>query len=378
MSVPTFDFSQDLKDDYVIVRAPLNVPVADCRVTNAFRIENVLPTLETLAKKGARVVVIAHIGREKTETLRPVWEEMKTLTNVPVYFCEQTVGKTASHAVDALKNGEILILENVRQNVGETKNDDAFADALADYGDMYINDAFSASHRAHASIVGIPKHIPGFIGPLFEREMKGINPAREPSSPAVAIIGGAKFVTKEPLLHHLVQKYDAVFIGGALVNDFYKVQGYEVGCSLVSDVAEAKEDIRTLLQNSKVYVPEHVTVLREGETLNVHISEVEPEDYIYDIAKESIDAFLPHIEKAKFILWNGPMGNFEKGFTVGTEYLAQKIADANGTSVVGGGDTLAAIEKLGLESGITHISTSGGAMLQYIVDGTLPGIDALS
>lgn len=370
----TFDFSQNIRGTGVIVRASLNVPIKNGEVTNAYRIEAALPTIEALSKQGARTVVIAHVGRNPHATLEPVFKELKKRTSVPMQFIKEITGEKVVRQVESLKNGEVLVLENIRRNPGETKNDADFAETLASYGSVYINDAFPVSHRAHASIVGIPKHIPGFAGITFAKEFEGISPALEPKSPNIAIIGGAKFETKEPLIRTLLDQYDHIVIGGALANDFFHAKGYEVGKSLVSRSSRVSD----LLTNSKIIVPTDVVVQSiDGKEVK-KAEDVTPTDAIWDIGPESLTALEAHIEKARFVLWNGPLGNFEEGFSEGTERLAEMIAHASGESVVGGGDTVASIQKLGLNNKFSHVSTAGGAMLDFIADGTLPGIEALN
>lgn len=374
MDVPVFDFTQPLEGKRIVLRASLNVPVEQGKVTNLFRLEQALPTIELLAKKGARVVVLAHIGREKTNSLKPVWQVIKDMAHVPVLFSEDVVGVHAQKAVANLQNGEVLLLENVRKEQRELENDEDFAKALAGYGEMYINDAFADAHRAHASIVGVPHYIPGFLGPLFQKEMRGIDPARNPTSPSLAIIGGAKFVTKEPLVRHLIATYDYVFIGGAIANDFIKAKGYNVGRSLVSNMCE----VRDLLTNSKIHIPEYVVVGQgHGEHEEKHIGDIEDHEIIYDIGSKSLEKLAPLIDKAGFILWNGPLGFFEGGYKQATEDVAKMIADTKGHTIIGGGNTVEAVQKYALHAHFTHVSTSGGAMLKYIADGTLVGIEAL-
>lgn len=369
-----FDLNQDLRGKRVVLRASLNVPVASGRVANTFRIERALPTIEALAAAGARTTVIAHIGREKTASLAPVYEELTRRSARRIRFAGDVLGNTARQAVAALEDGEVLLLENVRRAQGEIENDDTAAKALAAYGDVYLNDAFADSHRAHASIVGIPRHIPGFAGPNFMREYEGILPACSPESPSLGIVGGAKFGTKEPLLRHIVSTYDRVFIGGALAHDFFLAKGFEIGKSLTS----RSGDVTDLLKNSKLVLPKDVVVSGADGVETKAPADVLPVDTILDVGHASLSTLAPHIEKARLILWNGPLGNFEQGFSAATEALAKKVASAAGRSVVGGGDTIAAIQNLRLMDKFTHVSTAGGAMLQFITDGTLPGIKALS
>ncbi|MEK9177438.1 MAG: phosphoglycerate kinase, partial [Patescibacteria group bacterium] len=276
-------------------------------------------------------------------------------------------------AAAELKDGEALLLENIRRDHGEEKNDPAFAKALASLGDAYVNDAFPVSHRAHASIVGVPALIPAYAGLQFMKEVEGLTPALAPESPSLAIIGGAKFATKEKLIHTLLTKYDKLFIGGAIVNDFFKAKGFEVGKSLVSNDKHIKE----LLDEPKLIIPTDVTVLGPSGQSDKDLGEVGKEDVIDDVGPKSIAALWPVIENAKTILWNGPMGRFEDDFTRATDELAMMVAKSRARSIVGGGDTLASIQKLKLMDKFTFVSTAGGAMLDFLANGTLPGIEAL-
>lgn len=368
-----FDFSQNLRGVSVLLRASLNVPTAGGVITNTFRLEEALPTISKLAAAHARTVILAHIGRSSTDSLEPVFNELARRLGTPLFFSPSVVGSEASARVQSLVPGAALLLENVRREAGEEANDSRFADALASYGSVYINDAFSDSHRAHASIVGIPQFIPGFAGVSFMREVSGLAPALSPKSPSIAIVGGAKFSTKEPLIRTLVEKYDHVFIGGALAHDFFLARGFDIGTSFASRNTIPKD----MLATSKILLPTDVVVVGVEGREAKPVESVVPTDCIYDVGPQSIARITPLIQKARTILWNGPLGNFEKGFSEGTEALARIIASASGVSVVGGGDTIAAIEKLGLNSRFTHISTGGGAMLQFIAEGTLPGITAL-
>lgn len=373
MDITPLSISNDLRGVRILLRAALNVPLEDGTVTNALRLARSLSTVEALASRGARIVVMGHIGRDPTASLLPVFKEAQRRSSLPLLFSDDITGRAARGAAAALKDGEVLFLENVRRDVREVKNDDTFARELASLADIFVNDAFADSHRAHTSIVGVPRHIPGFAGERFMEEYRALSAAQSPKSPSLAIVGGAKFLTKEPLLKTLLAKYDRVFIGGALANDFFKAQGFSVGKSLVSPESSAQ----ALLKNSKIIVPVDVAVEtpsgREVKTLSV----VEEDDVIYDIGPASIKALAPHIEKARSILWNGPLGNFEVGFVHATEELARLIARASAHSIVGGGDTVFAIEHLRLSDRFSFVSTAGGAMLQFIAEGTLPGIEAL-
>ena len=373
MAVTVLDLNQNMSGKRVLVRASLNVPIEKGVVSNPFRVAQSLSTIEALAVRDARVVVVAHIGRSATDSLEVVHRELQKRTSIPIHFVRDVVGARAQEAVDRLSGGEVLLLENVRREAREMINDETFARRLASFGELFVNDAFSDSHRAHASIVGVPRYVESVAGPHFMEEYNGILPALNPPSPSFAIMGGAKFLTKEPLIKTLLEKYDKVFIGGALANDFFVAKGYTVGASLVSSVSHAE----ALLQNSKLIIPTDVTVWDGEKKDSKKLSEIESHDTIYDIGPLSVKDITPYIEKARFILWNGPLGNFENGFTDGTHSVAKVIASARGESVVGGGDTIASIEHLQLSEKFTFLSTAGGAMLQFVAHGTLPGIEAL-
>jgi phosphoglycerate kinase len=368
-----FDFTHNRRGLGVVLRASLNAPLEQGAVRSAYRLDAALRTIEALSQKGARTVVIGHIGRSPTESLAPVYAFLKQKTSVPLMFSDEVVGKKVCRQVEALQPGEVLLVENVRRIPGETTNDPLFAEQLASYGSVYMNDAFADSHRAHASIVGVPRHIPGFAGPEFMRELHGITPARTPVSPSIAIVGGAKFVTKEPLIRMLLDTYDAVFVGGALAHDFFVARGLSVGRSLVSHDARVGD----LAQHKKLILPTDVIVEGSDGIDTKKIEDVSPTDTIVDCGPESIRALVPTLERARTILWNGPLGNFERGFQSGTESLALHIARVNATRIVGGGDTVASIHALNVAHNFTHLSGAGGAMLEFISRGTLAGIDAL-
>jgi phosphoglycerate kinase len=355
----------------VLLRASLNVPVLRGAVLNPFRIERALATIAYLSAHGARVVLISHIDGDGTPSLAPVCTYLRN--KIALTFVDDVVGGAAQAAVRNLKNGEVLLLENVRRERGEVQNDDHFVRRLASLGDIFVNDDFAAAHRAHASIIGLPQYLPSYAGLQFVKELHALDQARVPQSPSLALLGGAKFVTKEPLIRALLPTYDRVFVGGALATDFFKARGYEVGTSLTS----ASPHITDLLQNSKIMLPVDVTVQGVHGREIKKPNEVLSTDCIYDIGPETLETLRPYIERAKTVLWNGPMGNFEKGFSEMTEELARSVAAAPGYSAVGGGDTIAAIEKLGLNTKFEFLSTAGGAMLDYLAHGTLPGIEAL-
>ena len=357
----------------VLIRASLNVPIENGKILNDFRLKRAQETIAWCAARGAKVIVISHLGDEPTNSLRPVADLLNNTT--PVSFVDDVVGARAEAAVSAMKNGDILILENLRREKGEKENNEEFAQKLARFGDVYVNDDFAAAHRAHASIVSLPKLLPAYAGLLFMKEFEALSNARAPQSPSLCIIGGAKFLTKEPIIQSALITYDKVFVTGALANDFFKALGYETGVSLLSPVAL---DLKNVLQNSKLILPTDVSVqTSEGREVKKP-QQVEKPDNMLDVGPATMNVISPLVAKSRFILWNGPLGNYEKGFTEYTEQLAQLIAASPATSIVGGGDTIASIARLGLENKFTFLSTAGGAMLEFIAKGTLPGIQALT
>lgn len=362
----------------VLVRAALNVPVENGVVTNTYRLRQALPTIEFLRKKGARVVLCGHIGDTGTETFEPVFRALVPL--LPgLRFCPVSIGAEAKAAVSALLPGEVLLLENVRRHRGEKMNDPEFARELASLATVFVEDSFDVCHRSHASVVGVPSYLPSYAGFLVEEEVKQLTRALKPKYPALAIIAGAKFATKEPVIISLLETYDQVFIGGALANDFIQAEGHNVGTSLTSG-GDLRE-MRRMLKNPDLLIPRDVVVASLDATPDtaetVHIDFVPKGKAILDIGPASIEALEPYLKKAKTILWNGTLGRYETGFTKGSELLARAITATNAHTILGGGDTIAALEALGLTKKFSFVSTGGGAMLDFLAYGHLPGIDAL-
>ena len=358
----------------VLVRADFNVPVRDKVVVDDFRIRAALPTINFLREKGAKVILISHLEDNMggNASLQPVDDVLKKL-HVGTVFVKDF--KAAHEMIEmTLKNGDCVLLENLRFFEGEKKNDPAFAKQLASLGDIYVNDAFPVSHREHASIVGVPKYLPSYAGLQFEKEVKNLSRAFSAPHPFLFILGGAKFETKLPLLDKFLNIADTIFVGGALSNDIFKAKGYEVGTSLVS---KENIDVSKFASNTKVIVPEDVT-LQDGS--NKAANALGKNDKVMDSGTNTIETLGKLVGAAKFILWNGPLGLYEDGYKTPTLELAQMIGDAKekgAESIVGGGDTLAAIEELGAHEKFTFISTGGGAMLDFLALGTLPGIQAL-
>jgi phosphoglycerate kinase len=367
----------------ILVRASLNVPVENGRVVNDYRLRRALATIRFLATQGARVILISHLGEKGTETLRPVAEALAKL--IPgVSFCEETVGPRARAAVHDLSPGNILVLENLRRSRGEKDNNPAFAQELAGLADVFVEDCFDTCHRMHASIVGLPRLLPSYAGLLLEEEVRELSQALTPKQPSLAVIGGAKFSTKEAVLTRLLETYSQVFVGGAMANDFLKASGVEVGRSLVSDAGAAA--IAAVRDNPKLVMPIDSLVvpvsLMGSPGLRAHArvavnGDVKPDEVILDHGPGTTALIAKIASKAKTVLWNGPLGNYENEFVDATNGFAKAVADSSAHSVVGGGDTIAAIEGLRLLPRFSFVSTGGGAMLDFLAEGTLPGIEAL-
>lgn len=358
----------------VLLRTSLNVPLTENgSVADASRLKAALPTIEYLCEHEAKVVVIGHLGR-KGDSLKRVAEALAALAKPKVSFFGGSL-EEAKRAIEALPAGECLVLENVRRFPGETKNDPALAQELAALGDLFVNDAFADSHREHASIVGVAKLLPSFAGLLMKEEMEKLSEALMPAKKAIAIIGGAKFETKEPLIQRLISLYEKVLLGGALANDVLKARGAPVGASLVSEEGVPVE----LAEDTKLAVPIDAVITEKGfhTERQSFVNDVRATELIADVGPRTVEAWSKDIAEADFVLWNGPMGIYEEGYTGGTDALAQALASSKARAAIGGGDTVAALAQFSFDPKRIFVSTGGGAMLQYLVTGTLPGIDAL-
>lgn len=354
----------------VLVRSSLNVPVAHGEVQDVFRLQRAAETLHYLSEAGARVIVIGHIGRDPQETLAPVAAVLRRY--VPCQF----VSGDFREAEELLKNmqaGEIMVLENLRRYPGEVANDMEFATHLAQLGDIFVQDAFSVCHRQHASIVGVPTVLPSYAGLLLADEVAHLTSALTPAHPSLAILGGAKFDTKKPLIRRLLETYDHVFVAGALMNDLWKGKGYEVGRSVISDI-DVPNDVLT---HARLITPVDATVEDTEASSSTKLpEEMTKGDKIVDIGPASFDVLATHIKNAQYILWNGPTGLYEDGYGVWTDAIGKAVAVSAAQSVVGGGDTLAVLDEE-TASRFSFVSTGGGAMLEFLLQGTLPGIAAL-
>ncbi|TMF11642.1 MAG: phosphoglycerate kinase [Chloroflexi bacterium] len=379
--------SVDVAGKRVLVREDLNVPMAGGTIADDSRVRAAAPTLAHLARRGARVIVMSHLGRPKDRepelSLKPIVPDLARRVGRDVRFAEDCVGEPATSAVDTLQSGQLLLLENVRYHKEDEANDAGFARRLAALGDLFVNDAFAASHRAHASVVGVAAYLPAFAGELMEAELRALRQALDnPRRPMVALVGGAKVSTKVGVLRNLLQKVDSLLIGGAMANTFFKARGWPTGSGLVEDTAlkEAKEVAAEA--GDKLVLPVDVVCARKmeaGEALRImEADKVEPGWMALDIGPRSISLFNQRVRGAGTVIWNGPVGVAEiKDFGDGTKAVGEAIAASGAYTLVGGGDTVAAIESLGLAGRFSHVSTGGGATLEYLEGKELPGIAIL-
>jgi phosphoglycerate kinase len=368
----------NLKGKYVLLRLDLNVPIVDGQVGNAYRIERAIPTIDYLREHEAKIIIIAHTESEGNMSLLPVAQYLNGFYKVD--FCQTYFNAIAIDMIAKLEDKGVLLFENLRMNPEEKGNDKDFAKKLSQMADIYVDDAFGAMHRKHASIVGVPEFLPHYAGLLVKEEVKNLSKAFNPNKPFLFILGGAKFDTKLPLIHKYLEKADFVFVAGALANDLFKQKGYEVGTSLLT---EGDFDLENIINNPKLITPVDVMVLKpDGTTEFKSPDSVSSDEYISDVGPKTIEKLKELVRESKTIVWNGPLGKYKKGFKDKTEELARVIAGAtseNGAeSIVGGGDTLASIDVAEFEHGFSFVSTGGGAMLDYLVNETLPGIEALN
>lgn len=383
----------DIKGKRVFIRADFNVPLDEnMQITDDRRIRATLPTINYAIDEGAKVILSSHLGRPKGKvdpkySLAPVSKRLQRLLNKEVIFASDCIGPQVENLVSKMKNSDVILLENLRFHLGEEKNDEEFARSLAKLADVYVNDAFGAAHRAHASIVGVPKFLPAVAGFLLKKEVEYLKGAvNNPVKPFVAILGGAKVSGKIGVLENLVDKVDKVIVGGGMAYTFIKSMGYEIGDSLVEDeMLETAERIRRKLKESgiKFYLPVDCVIaqaIAPGAVIKiVPIIEIPKGWKALDIGPASVKLFAEAIQDAKTILWNGPMGVFEvDAFSRGTFEIAHAVAEAYAMTIVGGGDTDLAVHRAGLSDVMSFISTGGGATLQLLEGKELPGIAVLA
>lgn len=391
----TLDDVGSLAGNRVLVRVDLNVPMEGGRVTDATRIDRVLPTIREIAQKHGRVVLLAHFGRPKgkrepKDSLEPVTSAVSQALGTPVAFASDCIGEAAKAAVDALKDGGVLLLENTRFHAGEEKNDPAFTKALAENGDIYVNEAFSAAHRAHSSTEGLAHLLPAYAGRGMQAELDALTKGLEaPQKPVIAIVGGAKVSSKIDLLQNLVAKVDMLVIGGGMANTFLHAQGKDVGKSLCEkDLAETALRILAAAKEAKcrIILPVDVVVAQEFKANAPHhpasIDDVPADGMILDAGKASVSVINDAIDKAKTLVWNGPLGAFEltpfdAATVAAARHAAARTKAGKLVAVAGGGDTVAALNHAGVADDFTYVSTAGGAFLEWLEGKELPGVEAL-
>lgn len=379
----------------VLLRVDLNVPVKDGKVTDATRIERAAATIAELSDKGARVILLSHFGRPKGQpvqefSLAPIASAVETVLDRPIHFADDCVGEAAASAIKAMQQGDVLLLENTRFHAGEEKNDPAFAKALAANGDLYVNDAFSAAHRAHASTEGVAHLLPSFAGRAMQAELDALDKGLgNPTRPVVAIVGGAKVSTKIDLLMNLVKRVDALVIGGGMANTFLAARGTAVGKSLCEhDLADTAKQImiEAATAGCAIVLPVDAVVASEfkaGAANEVVAIDTVPADgMILDVGPKSVEAVNGWIDRASTLVWNGPLGAFEiapfdKATVAAAQHAAGRTVDGALTSIAGGGDTVAALNHAGVVDSFSYVSTAGGAFLEWMEGKELPGVKAL-
>ena len=378
----------DVEGKKVIVRVDFNVPIKEGKIIDDTRIRAALPTIEYLLDHGAAVILMSHLGRPKTKedvqfSLKPVAEHLTTLISAPVKFAADCRGEIAKEAAANLKPGEVLVLENTRFHKEETKNDPEMSKDLASLADLFVNDAFGSAHRAHASTVGIADYLPAAAGFLMEKEIKYLgNAIADPVRPFVAILGGAKISDKIGVIENLLKTADKILIGGGMANTFLKAQGYEMAASLVeTDVLETASDLLSRA-DGKILLPVDMVLGdafdAEAKLKTLPLGDVPAGWRLMDIGPETVKIFSDVIRDAGTVVWNGPMGVFEfPRFAQGTFGVARAVADSDAVSIIGGGDSVSAINQSGLSDKITHISTGGGASLEMLEGLELPGLAVL-
>jgi phosphoglycerate kinase len=386
----------DVAGKRVLVRVDLNVPMDGPRVTDDTRLKAIAPTVTELAQKGAKTILLAHFGRPKgkrdeSQSLKVVVPALEKTLMQDVRFAEDCVGEAAEAAIRKLAPGDVLLLENTRFHAGEEKNDPDFARALATLGDLYVNDAFSAAHRAHASTEGVARLLPAYAGRAMQGELEALQKAlSHPERPVVAVVGGAKVSTKLDLLGNLVKKVDHLVIGGGMANTFLAAQGLDVGKSLCErDLVETAREIGRKAKEAgcAIVLPADGRLAKEfkagAENRVAPVSEVGPDEMILDVGPKAIDEVAGVLDKAKTLVWNGPFGAFEiEPFDQGTVAAAKKAAELTEAgkllSVAGGGDTVAALNHAGVADKFSYVSTAGGAFLEWLEGKELPGVAALA
>ena len=376
----------DFKNKRALLRVDLNIPLGEnlkVDKNEKWRIEAIVPTLKYLIKQKAKIILISHLGRPDGRknlkfSLKPVAQELRKILRKKIIFSDEIINRNVGKKIEEMKFGDILMLENIRFLLGEEKNSPRLARELVKLGDIFINEAFANSHRKHASMVGIAEHLPSVAGFLFQKELEELNKIlKKPKHPLIAIIGGAKISTKIRVINKFLKIADQVLIGGALANTIFASQGYFMANSVVEK--KAFSEIRKInLKNSKLFLPNDLVALNKEVVRHHEIDEIEKSEKVYDIGPKTIYSFCDLIEKAKMIVWNGPLGFYtQKPFDKSSKIITEAIAESKAYSIAGGGDTVAFIKQIEKEKAFDHLSTGGGAMLDYLAFETLPGLEVL-
>ena len=373
IDLPHLTDKDDIAGKTFLVRGALNAPVADGEVVEDVRLQSILPTVSWLTSRGGRVILIGHLSGSDTDSFAPIANYLRK--HIDITFITEYANGAAQSAVNSMRNGDVMLFENLRKYEGEKANDSKFARMLADYADVYVNDAFPAAHRKHASIVGVPQYVPSRVGKQFQAEVANLSKALDPKRPFVFVLGGAKFRTKIPLVEKFASIADQIFLGGAIANVYLQADGFPIG---QSKRPETIPDLQKELESQSLKLP--VDVVCEtpaGDSAVRNVDEVIDDDVIVDIGPRTVSLIEDVVADAKMVVWNGPLGWYEKGYTQATDDLAGILAESDAETILGGGDTGAVVLDDYETNDFSFVSTAGGAMIQFLANETLPGIEAL-
>jgi len=373
INLPQLTNKDDIAGKTFLVRGALNAPVEDGEVIADVRLQSILPTISWLTSRNGRVILIGHLSGSDTDSFAPIVSYLRK--HIDITFITEYADGNAQSAVDSMQNGDVMLFENLRKYEGEKANDSEFAQMLTDYADVYVNDAFPAAHRKHASIVGVPQYLPSFAGKQFKAEVANLSKALDPKRPFVFVLGGAKFRTKIPLVEKFASIADQIFLGGAIANVYLQADGFPIG---QSRRPEATPDLQKGLESNSLKLPVDVVCETPASDSAVrNIDEVIDDDVIVDIGPRTVSLIEDAVADAKMVVWNGPLGWYEKGYTEATDDLANILTQSDTETIIGGGDTGAVVlDGYGTDD-FSFVSTAGGAMIQFLANETLPGIEAL-